>query len=166
MNVLQIGSFAILVKWVLLGLAFVIGIVFMKIWLNRSLKKDLSKKIFDLLSNGIFIFFLVWKGSLILLEPKLIIKSPFSLLYFTGGEKGLVVAILITILYFIYHARKLISRTMMIRILIIFGLIVTGSYHFLYLFFQEENELLHLIVGSLASILFYLMLRWKVRRGF
>lgn len=161
MKVLQIGSFAILIKWVFLGAAFLIALIFIKIWLLKSINKDLGKKVFDVISNSLFILLFSWKGSLLLLDPKLIINSPFSLLYFTGGEKGLAIAIFITILYFIYHARKLISRFMIIKSLIIFSLIVTSGYHFLFLFFLEENELFHLILGSLASIFLYLVLKMK-----
>lgn len=159
MNVLQMGSLAILFKWILLGTGIIIGLIFIRIWLQRSLSKEISKKVFDLLTNGLFLLVLVWKGSLLILEPKIVMKSPFSLLYFTGGEKGLAIAFLITIVYFIYMARKLISKNVIIQILLIFSLIVTSSYHFLFLFFLEDNELLHLLMGSIASVFLYLFLK-------
>lgn len=161
MKVLQIGSFAILVKWVILIVAFLIGLFFIKTVLKSSLNKEISKKVFDLYSNSLFLLFLLWKGSLLLLEPKLIIKSPLSLLYFTGGEKGLVIASGIIILYFIYQGRKLISIIVLLQSLLSFSLIVSSAYHFLFLFFLEKNELFHLLIGSFTSILLLLIYRWK-----
>jgi hypothetical protein len=160
MKVIQIGSFAILLKWILLGIAFLIGVIFIKKWLKRTQEDDISKKLFDLYSNGLFILFIAWKGSLLLLDPILVLKSPLSLLYFTGGDKGLSISIIITIVYFIYKGRKITTQSVVVQSLLIFCLTVASAYNFLFLYFLEEQELLHLILGSISSILLYFIFNW------
>ncbi|MFE4525812.1 hypothetical protein ACFRCQ_27625 [Cytobacillus firmus] len=83
MEVIQIGSIAILLKWVLLGLAILLGLLYMKFRLMYLQKHEIqNKEVFDLIFNSLFLGFLIWKGSMLILEPSLIIKSPFSLLYY------------------------------------------------------------------------------------
>ncbi|MEO2076220.1 MAG: hypothetical protein ABGX20_12695 [Bacillus sp. (in: firmicutes)] len=101
MNVIQIGSLSIMLKWVLIGFSILVGLVVIKWWLQKTQMKEESKRIFDTLTNSLFILILVWKVSLIVLEPKLILNSPISILYFTEGTKGLVIATCISLIYFI-----------------------------------------------------------------
>jgi peroxiredoxin len=158
MKVLQIGSYAILLNWVLLGIAFLIAMILIKVWLNRSVKVDISKELFDVFSNGLFILLISWKGSLLFLEPLLVIKSPLSLLYFTGGNKGLWIAFLVTILYFINKSRKITTVSVIVQSLLIYSFTVTTVYHFLSLFILEESKSNHLIIGLITAMLLYFTL--------
>ena len=156
MNVIQIGSLTIMLKWVLLGSAILLGLVVIKLWLQRTQTKENNKKIFDILTNSLFILILAWKGSLILLEPKLILKSPLSILYFTGGTKGLEIATLISFMYFIYKNMKVkISSRLILQTILIFSLNVLSCYHFTFLFALDENDLYHLLVGTFTLIILY-----------
>ncbi len=139
-DVIQIGSFTIMMRWVILGMAFVLGFIFLKIWLLRSQSKELGKKIFDAVVNSVFWGFLIWKGSLLLLEPKLVIDSPLSLLYFTGGTKGLILGILGAIIYFFFKARKLkLTNFMILQPTLIFLFAVMSGYFLLNLVLTEKH---------------------------
>lgn len=129
-----------MMKWVILGISIVIGFVFLKLWLLRSQKKEAGKQLFELALNSVFWGFLIWKGSLLLLEPKLIIESPMSLLYFTGGTKGFILGILGALIYFVLKARKLkITNLMILQSAVVFTLaVLTGS--FLLNFFLNEEK--------------------------
>lgn len=159
MEVIQIGSFAILLKWLLLGLAILLGLILIKFWLQRSENMELHKKVLDLLSNSVFIGFFIWKGSLMLLEPSLVLKSPFSLLYFTGGSKGLIIAAICSISYFILKARKSnIHNSLIFQTVFIFCLAVWSMFHLLMFFFIEDQVVYHVLLGFLAFILLILSL--------
>lgn len=154
MGVIQIGSLAILVKWLILGVAILFGLIFIKIWLQRSLQAELSKKVFDVFSNSIFIGFFIWKGSLLLIDPLLVLKSPFSLLYFTGGSNGLTLAILFSFIYVIFKSRKSnISSLLIYQSVFIFSLTVMGVYHLLCVFFLDMYVIFHFLLGSLTMVL-------------
>ncbi|MGG3560852.1 hypothetical protein ABES03_04415 [Neobacillus rhizosphaerae] len=159
MSVIQIGSLSIMLKWVLLGAAILLGLVIIKLWLQRTQTEGSKKEIFDTLTNSLFILILAWKGSLILLEPKLIIKSPISLLYFTGGTKGLIIAVLISLIYFINkNKQSKISARVIFQSILIFILSVLSCYHFTSLFALDGNDLYHLLVGTFTLIILYFIL--------
>lgn len=153
MEVIQIGSLAILLKWLLLGIAILFGLIFIRIWLRRSQQAELSKKAFDVLSNSIFIGFFIWKGSLLLIDPQLVLKSPFSLLYFTGGSNGLIIAIICAILYFIFKSNKShIPDLLIIQSIFLFSFVVIGVYHLLVAFFLKTYFVYHLLLGSFIIV--------------
>ncbi len=153
MEVIQIGSLAILSKWILLGIALILGLIFIKIWLRHSQ----SKKVFDLLSNSVFLGFFIWKGSIILLNPVLVWKSPFSLLYFSGGSDGLIIAIICSGLYFILKSRKgNISNSLVFQTIFLFSFVVLALYHIAFAVFLESDVMFHLLVGIFSVVILVL----------
>jgi hypothetical protein len=162
MDIIQIGSFAIIQKWLLLGLAVLFGLMFLKTWLRRFQKEE-NQKLFELLLNTLFIGFLIWKISLFLFEPTLIWKSPFSLLYFNGGNNGLVLAIVLSIIYFTFKAqRKSISNLTILQTVFVFSLVVLSLYHTSSFIFQEKNHNLHFLLGFIAIFLLVLGLKKRL----
>ena len=129
-----------MMKWIIFGIAIVIGFVFLKLWLLRSQKKETGKQLFEIALNSVFWGFLIWKGSLLLLEPKLIIESPMSLLYFTGGTKGFIIGILGALIYFVLKARKLnITNLIILQSIAVFAFSVLSSSFLLNLFLNEDK---------------------------
>ncbi|WP_232426252.1 redoxin domain-containing protein [Cytobacillus praedii] len=123
-----------------MGISIGIGFVFLKLWLLRSPKKELGKQLFELAVNSVFWGFLIWKGSLLLLEPKLIVESPMSLLYFTGGTRGFILGILGAFIYFVLKARKLkITNVMILKSIVVFAFAVISGSFLLNLFFNEDK---------------------------
>ncbi|WP_246943734.1 hypothetical protein [Bacillus pinisoli] len=144
MEIIQLGSLAILLKWLLLGVAVFIGLLFLKYYTKKS-SDSLS---FDLISNSVFWGFVVWKLSLLIIEPTLIINSPLSLLYFTGGSTGLLLAIIFSIVYVLWKSRE----TNVLRAGLFFSLVVMSGYHLLMVLFLDDQHLYHILV-ALGSIL-------------
>jgi len=57
--------------------------------------------------NAVFLWLLVWKGSLFLFDPAGVIAQPLSLLFFSGGTRGIWLASLIALAYlFLRHYRR------------------------------------------------------------
>ncbi|WP_231505661.1 TlpA disulfide reductase family protein [Bacillus sp. EB01] len=130
MEVIQIGSFTFMTKWVVLGISFIIGLTLLKLWLLRTQKNETGKRLFDLAFNSVFLGLLIWKGSLLLFEPKLIIESPMSLLYFHGGTWGIILGTLGAFMYFWFKARKLkLPNRMILHSTLVFAIAaMSGSY--------------------------------------
>ncbi|WP_449537513.1 peroxiredoxin family protein [Ferdinandcohnia sp. Marseille-Q9671] len=159
MHFIQIGSLAIMTKWIILGLAVIGGLLSVRLWLTKTQAKEITKNIFDLLVNSVFLGFLTWKGSVLLLEPKLVLESPMSLLYFTGGEKGLFIAIVMIFLYLLYHGRKgQVLQNVLIRSVMIVGFTAFMIYDLLALFLLKEQLILHFIKMLCAFFLLLLTL--------
>ncbi|WP_246145563.1 redoxin domain-containing protein [Bacillus rubiinfantis] len=160
MTVFQIGSISIMAKWLLLGLAVLIGLLVIQLWLRKTYA-DIQKKLLELLINSLILGFIILKGSLIIFEPTIVINSPLSLLYFTGGTPGLVFAIVISSFYFLFKARKVtIAQAVILKTGAVFFITVFSLYHGLAFLFLESNHKLHLQLSlaafSVGLILFLL----------
>ncbi|WP_078549096.1 hypothetical protein [Litchfieldia alkalitelluris] len=162
MTVIQIGSFAMLTKWFNLGISIFLSLILIWFWLTFY-KKDLRKVIFDIISGNVILGLFIWKASLTIFEPKLIIDSPLSLLYFTGGSKGLVIAILfVYIITFFQLRKKVISISEILFIAITCSFATVGLYNVMSGLLLIVNNLYHLLLGFTALfILGWLLLRWR-----
>ncbi|MEH7382923.1 redoxin domain-containing protein [Bacillus sp. JJ1533] len=162
MHFIQIGSLAIMTKWVILGIGLVVGLLVLRVWSAKTQSKDTTQTILNLLTNGIFIGFIAWKGSLLFLEPKLVLKSPMSLLYFTGGTKGFVIALILTILYLLHHLkRRTIPSALLVRSILIVGLAALIMYDLLFLFWIREDAALHFVIAMSAFFLILLTFYYR-----
>ncbi|ALC92767.1 membrane-associated thiol-disulfide oxidoreductase [Bacillus sp. FJAT-18017] len=117
-------------KWVVLGISIILGLILLKLWLLRTQKNETGKRLFDLAFNSVFLGLLIWKGSLLLFEPKLIIESPMSLLYFHGGTKGIIFGTLGAFIYYLFKARKLkLPNRMILQSTLVFAIAaMSGSF--------------------------------------
>ncbi|MFD1130608.1 hypothetical protein ACFQ3J_20910 [Paenibacillus provencensis] len=65
-----------------------------------------TERIFANATNAFLIWFVVWKGSLILWDPVATWEQPISLLYFDGGKKGIWLAVIAVTVYVVWSTRK------------------------------------------------------------
>lgn len=56
--------------------------------------------------NAILIWLVVWKGSLLLFDPAAVVRHPLSLLFFSGGTKGIWLASLTALSYMYLRNRR------------------------------------------------------------
>ncbi|MNO22400.1 hypothetical protein D3C76_121820 [compost metagenome] len=103
MYTLQIGSF-LLNGQILLILAFgAMGWLAFRSYSNRrSLDKDFEPLAF----NAFIIWFLIWKGSILIFEPATTLQHPLTLLYYDGGIKGRWIATAAAAIYLAYKIIK------------------------------------------------------------
>lgn len=148
MEIIQIGSMAILLKWILLGISVFTGMIYIRIWRNEY---DESKHLFELLTNSLILAFFAWKGSLVLLEPSIVLKSAFSLLYFTGGNNGLILAFIALVIYFFYKGRRS-SLPYLTETIFVFSFVVLAMYHILIAVLIDELLLYHIIIGTYSIL--------------
>lgn len=93
---MQIGKVTISEQLVLIGISIAIPLLIIYL-VGKFLR--LSTNAADLAFETVVAFILFWKGSLLLLSPLLVFNSPLSLLYFTGGHNGFIIALLFTMIY-------------------------------------------------------------------
>jgi thiol-disulfide isomerase/thioredoxin len=101
MEYFSVGTINIPIVW----LAFFTAAVSLE-WISRRID-DSSKKNLDTL---IWIYLAIWKGSYVLFFWDSFIQAPMSLLYFDGGIKGHMIAVLVLGLY-VWKKRKSLSTT-------------------------------------------------------
>ena len=141
-----IGPFLIQEKWAL----YVVSIK----------KKALDIRMLDALWNGFFVFLMVWKASYALFHPINVIQHPMSLLYFTGGDKGVMLGVISVLLYFFWKSKRStfsFSRYMECGLFAI--LTALGSYRLFVWMFYLMDEWYLLITALLPFVLMFYLLK-------
>ncbi len=118
--------------------------------------------------NALILGFVIWKCSLIIFDPMSVIQNPMSLIYFSGGEKGLLLGIFSSILYLWIRTRK--DGTSIIINLDIAGagwIASNSMYHLLLLTINKENVFYHslYIVLNIAFALYFYTRKEAVRKS-
>ncbi|MEK4080224.1 TlpA family protein disulfide reductase [Solibacillus sp. FSL K6-1126] len=127
MMYISLGQFNIPVAW----LAFILAILYSDF---RSRKVGVATN--KLLEHLVFTYILVWKFSYILFSLSDFIKAPLSLVYFDGGLKGHVLA-LVVLAFILYRKRQILVWADIwiywARVVAIFSVISLGfQEHWLY----------------------------------
>jgi hypothetical protein len=100
MNYISVGSITVQSKWLIL-----IAALFLSYSILKFIKKT-PQIILEKIINSLFIGFIVFKFSLVLVEPSLVVNDPLSLLYFSGGELGYWLAILVAAVTFFWGIHR------------------------------------------------------------
>jgi hypothetical protein len=105
MEIIQIGSMPVSIQtlsiFLSLGTAF-IGLLL----ISHYLIVGNYKPAYEWLFSGVFNSIWIWKFSPIIFQPLETIKHPFTLLYFTGGTRGVLLACVFFIGYSIWKIYK------------------------------------------------------------
>lgn len=163
---ITIGKISVPDQFVWAGIGIIAAILIIysleKKWYNRSTASSIAYE-------TVIFFVLVWKVSLLFINPTLVLSAPLSLLYFTGGSYGFVIALFLSIGYVGW---KLVKHDGKTKILFLFGiaieiaLVTIGGLSFLYsdgsfLFLILHALLLGLLVVTKSSQWFFLdLLLW------
>jgi len=104
-DVISMGPFIIKWSWLILGFSGFVAYLIVKNHLI-GIKEEWGKEILDSVGNSIFLCFVIWKLSLILFEPISVLNNPMVLLYFSGGYRGWILAVIFVFIYLLLQARK------------------------------------------------------------
>lgn len=158
-GIIQLGPFIINVQWLVLAISGILVYIVLPLRLKavEPLNKVAQETIVDLLMIIVF----VWKFSLIIFEPVKVVNNPMTLMYFSGGIRGLLLALVIAAMYLIYSSRKQ-------------GISVWTYVDFITAAFLSGAVIYNLIAAVIANqfLLFYgsqsllaaLLLLWQIKR--
>ncbi|AST90047.1 MULTISPECIES: hypothetical protein [Sutcliffiella] len=129
---LIIGSIRLPIKWIFIGGALVVAYLAMNIRLSRL---NLDKKpLLDTVFNALFYGFIVWKLSYVLFNPVHAFAYPLGILYFDGGQKGMLLGILICFIYIYFQSTKQSIGIVTYVNLTFSGWLAGSATYFIYLF--------------------------------
>lgn len=158
-GIIQLGPFIISVQWLVLAISGILVYIVLPLRLKavQPLNKVVQETIVDLLMIIVF----VWKFSLIIFEPVKVVNNPMTLMYFSGGIRGLLLALVIATTYLIYSSRKQ-------------GISVWSYVDFITAAFLSGTMIYNLVAAVLENqfVLFYgsrsllagLLLLWQIKR--
>lgn len=120
-----------------------------------------GKETSNLFSDYLFTFILVWKFSVILTDFKVLLQSPWTLLYFNGGSIGVICGFIAVILHIVYHRyRKKIEMQQLYTLSI--GLIQLQSFIRIILVTMQDETMIARVVTYLGfGIIIFLTVRFK-----
>ncbi|MDZ5472750.1 hypothetical protein SM124_13535 [Bacillus sp. 31A1R] len=104
MDFIQIGPLNLNTKWLLILLSILFVYLVIK-YVFRD-RKEFQKEFSDVLFNAFVMLLFIYKLSIVFFRPTLIVENPLGILYFDGGTKGLIIAVVTTIFYVYYAFKK------------------------------------------------------------
>lgn len=103
MGIFQLGPLTIKYEWAILFAAALITYAVLKKAIHN---KAFSKDFLDTLFNIVFIWIIIYKLSILLFRPTLLLTNPLGLLYFNGGTKGAILALIVCLIYLFQTFKK------------------------------------------------------------
>ncbi|WAA10792.1 redoxin domain-containing protein [Fervidibacillus albus] len=98
MTYIQIGNITIPSLWLAVFFGFTIAYVFHRLIVRSPLN--------DWYWNAFFLYFIIWKFSYIVFQFPIFFETPLSVLYFSGGIRGHMLATIIVALYLFLRVKK------------------------------------------------------------
>lgn len=124
-----------------------------------------SKMIPDILFNTLIVGLLIWKLSPLLYDAAFILQNPLSLLYFSGGIKGLVLAAFYTIGMLSYRTKKAKLPILIFPDAVLTILLAGGSMYALLLVVIKDGGLVSGLAALMSFVLYFLQLRYHIPLG-
>lgn len=108
MSTISLGPFMIRADILMFLLSAIAGYLVLK-WRLRG--REDSGWIFDTYINALIIGFIAWKFGMVVFDPVRTFQNPMSLLYFTGGDKGVLLGAALALAYVGFKLNRNRERT-------------------------------------------------------
>lgn len=160
-EVMKWGPFLIKFHLVSILISGLLGYFLLKYHLKQMTEVQRGR-ILDTIGNSIFLGFVVWKLSLIFLNPISVINHPIHLLYFSGGYRGWMIALIFVFAYVIYQSKK--QNEPLWRYYQLYGLgfsTMNLVYHVIFVAIDQVDLVFHL-----SQIFFSALFIWWFFKGY
>lgn len=117
----------------------------------------------DVLPTAIFIVLVTWKLSVALFHPVMTWQHPSSLLYLTGGLRGMLLGLVIALVYLGVHLRRGRIHFWIFAESVLFGYIAGSSVYYLALLFLHDASVIR--YGSAFVVHIGLLLWMKAKHS-
>jgi hypothetical protein len=125
------GPLMIKYNWIAMAFSAFAAYIAVKYWLKD--KSEVSKPVLEDITNSLFWALLIWKFSVIIFNPVAVINNPYYILYFTGGERGILLSAIVVLIFLSIQSKKRKITFWMYAAVLAAGLL---SYKLVYSLFQ------------------------------
>ncbi|MFF0829872.1 hypothetical protein ACFYU8_23630 [Brevibacillus sp. NPDC003359] len=158
----QMGPF--LLKMSMLAVIVSLSLGFVAISAQLTHNRKMKSAVIELLSNALVLAFLVWKFSYVLFHFPKVVENPSSILYFSGGENGAMLAVVAVVVYLTTTVRKKAIPVHFVALGMATGfLAATGVYHLLTVILEQNSMWYH--VQEVAICAFFLWWLHREKEG-
>lgn len=163
MDVIQVGPFILNLQLLLFIASAFAGYLALK-WRLKQASVDANNG--DKFVNALILGFITWKLSLLLFDPVSVFQYPMSLLYYSGGDRGIWLAITVAIMYLGWRIRKDGTSLPMNADVMMTGLLMSiSTFHLLLILAGSTNVLYHALSIALHTGLLLMLYRSKIGVG-
>lgn len=142
-ELVKLGPLIIKWNWISMLVSGLIGNLLVKQGLKAA-KEEKSREILGMIGNSVLLSFGIWKFSIIFFNPISIINNPMGLLYFSGGYRGWILAVIFVFAYALYQSKK--QSLPVMTYIRLYGLgfsSAMGTYHFISSLIAHTDLLFH-----------------------
>ncbi|HIW32966.1 MAG TPA: TlpA family protein disulfide reductase [Candidatus Paenibacillus intestinavium] len=151
---LQLGPLVLNMDLLVYLIAGIAGVLAIRLRSRGNVDKEL---LLSYAWNSLFLWIIIWKGSLLLFDPMSVIRYPQSLLFFDGGTKGFWLATFVAISYMGYRYQRIAGTLQTAASIVImlsgWSLIFFGAQ----LVLSSSAQLIHYVALLLSSVLLLLL---------
>ncbi|BAH42237.1 hypothetical membrane protein [Brevibacillus brevis NBRC 100599] len=156
----QIGPF--LLKMSMLAVVVSLSLGFVAISAQLTHSREWKSAVIELLSHALVLAFLVWKFSYILFDFSKALENPSSILYFSGGENGTMLAVVVVVVYLTKTVRKKAIPVYFVALAMATGfLAATGVYQLLTVVFEQSSMWYHVQQIAICTCFLWWLQRAK-----
>lgn len=158
----QIGPFLLKMSMLVVIVSLSLGFVAISAQLKNN--REMKSAVIELLSNALVLAFLVWKFSYVLFYFSKAVENPSSILYFSGGENGAMLAVVAVVVYLTKTVRKKAIPVYFLALGMATGfLAATGVYQLITVMLEQSSMWYH--VQQVAICAFFLWWLHQVKEG-
>ncbi|EST54516.1 cytochrome C biogenesis protein [Brevibacillus panacihumi W25] len=163
LDVIQLGPFLIKMTTILYIAAGLLG--YLTIFFSLKNEAALRKEITEMVSTAVIASLLIWKFSYALFHPQNVWENPAALLYFSGGDAGVWLAVLAAAAYLAFQIRKRQIPVKLFGKTLVLGLVTAwGAGHLLWAVVFRQDWLYDAGQAGISLILFLWLTAGTVQR--
>ncbi|NRR02479.1 hypothetical protein HP570_09630 [Brevibacillus sp. RS1.1] len=156
----QIGPF--LLKMSMLAVVVSLSLGFVAISAQLTHSREWKSAVIELLSHTLVLAFLIWKFSYILFDFSKALENPSSILYFSGGENGTMLAVVVVVVFLTKTVRKKAIPVHLVALAMATGfLAATGVYQLLTVVFEQSSMWYHVQQFAICACFLWWLHRAK-----
>lgn len=153
MSTIALGPLMIRADIFMFLISAVVGFIVLKM---RLRDREESDWIINSYINALIIGFVVWKFSIILFDPIRTMQNPLSLLYFTGGDKGILLGAALALIYIGIGLNKKRSWSTLLIKASVLAYLSASLTRYVFLYLWDENlgmiGLMYILLHGLLSV--------------
>jgi hypothetical protein len=114
---IQIGSILVKASWLVILFSLLCAYAVIVIYLRKD--EPLLNQLSSILGNAFLLYVLIFKFSFLLFRPFILFNNLKGILFFTGGTKGAILGLVISLLYITFqlYKRRLFVRKVLLLLL-------------------------------------------------
>jgi hypothetical protein len=101
---IQFGPFLVKASWLIILFSLLCAYAVIVIYLRKD--EPLLNQLSSILGNAFLFYVLIFKFSFLLFRPSILLNNLKGILFFTGGAKGAILGLVISLLYITFQLYK------------------------------------------------------------